>query len=84
MTKPENAVVRERYEKHMASVESKACGLSSHSVKLSLPPVRSPPIGQSGQQPGEFLDRHVSGDWGDIDAHDRNENQLSLEQGKCR
>ena len=38
-------------------------------------------IEKSGQQPGDFLARHVSGDWGDVDAHDRKENQLSLEQG---
>jgi hypothetical protein len=38
-------------------------------------------IEKSGQQPGDFLARHVSGDWGEIDAHDRKENQLSLEQG---
>ena len=38
-------------------------------------------IKKSGQQPGEFLARHQSGDWGDVDAHDRKENQLSLEQG---
>jgi hypothetical protein len=36
---------------------------------------------KAGQQPGDFLARYVSGDWGDIDAHDRRENQLSLEQG---
>jgi hypothetical protein len=26
------------------------------------------------------LDRHVSGDWGDVDEHDRGENQISLDQ----
>ena len=28
-----------------------------------------------------YLIRHQSGDWGEIDTHDRKENQLSLEQG---
>jgi hypothetical protein len=35
----------------------------------------------AGQNPGEFLQRHVTGDWGDLDEHDRNENELALRQG---
>ena len=35
----------------------------------------------SGESLFDYLTRHLSGDWGDIDAHDRRENQLSLEQG---
>ena len=27
------------------------------------------------------LDRHVRGDWGEVDAHDRRENELSLTAG---
>ena len=27
------------------------------------------------------LARHLRGDWGDVDEHDRNENELSLAQG---
>jgi hypothetical protein len=38
-------------------------------------------IGVSGDDLSSYLARHQSGDWGDIDAHDRKENQLSLEQG---
>jgi len=38
-------------------------------------------IGVSGDDLSAYLARHQSGDWGDIDAHDRKENQLSLEQG---
>ena len=38
-------------------------------------------IGVSGDDLSTYLARHQSGDWGDIDAHDRMENQLSLEQG---
>jgi hypothetical protein len=29
----------------------------------------------------DALDRHVTGDWGDVDEHDRQENELSLVQG---
>jgi invasion protein IalB len=36
---------------------------------------------KSGQGPQDFLSRHVHGDWGDLCDEDRNENQLSLEQG---
>ena len=36
---------------------------------------------KAGQQPGEFLARHSRGEWGDLDEHDRKENQLSLERG---
>jgi hypothetical protein len=38
-------------------------------------------IGISGDDLSSYLARHQSGDWGDIGAHDRKENQLSLEQG---
>ncbi len=36
---------------------------------------------KTGQSPTEFLDRHVSGDWGDLEAEDRQENELSLREG---
>ena len=38
-------------------------------------------IEASGDSLFSYLTRHQSGDWGDVDAHDRKENQLSLEQG---
>jgi len=38
-------------------------------------------IEKSGQQPGDFLTRHVSGDLGDVDACDITENELSLQHG---
>ncbi len=38
-------------------------------------------IGASGDDLSTFLARHQCGDWGDVDEHDRKENQLSLEQG---
>ena len=36
---------------------------------------------KAGQQPGEFLTRHVSREWGDLDEEDRKENEYSLEHG---
>lgn len=35
----------------------------------------------SGESPLTFLERHLAGDWGDVDAHDRKENDLSLQHG---
>ena len=36
---------------------------------------------EAGQQPAELLDRHVTGDWGDLCDEDKEENELSVEQG---
>lgn len=33
---------------------------------------------RAGQSPLEFLARHASGDWGELDEHDRQENEFSL------
>ena len=36
---------------------------------------------ETGQDPFDYVSRHASGDWGELDAHDRRENQLSLKHG---
>jgi hypothetical protein len=36
---------------------------------------------KAGQQPGEFLTRHVNREWGDLSDEDRKENDSSLEHG---
>jgi hypothetical protein len=36
---------------------------------------------ESGEQPSDFLARHVAGDWGDLSDADRNENEFSLVNG---
>jgi hypothetical protein len=36
---------------------------------------------KAGQQPGEFLTRHINRDWGDLSEEDRMENDYSLEHG---
>ena len=33
------------------------------------------------QSPAEFLDRHVTGDWGELDDEDKQENEFSVEHG---
>jgi hypothetical protein len=35
----------------------------------------------SGESPLTFLRRHLAGDWGEVDEHDRRENELSLQNG---
>jgi hypothetical protein len=35
----------------------------------------------SGDFPLEYLLRHLKGDWGEVDEHDRLENELSVRQG---
>lgn len=37
-------------------------------------------LAEAGQTPHEFLNRHVAGDWGELDEHDRQENELSLQE----
>jgi len=38
-------------------------------------------VKKAGQQPGEFLTRHVHREWSDLDDEDRRENEYSLEHG---
>jgi hypothetical protein len=35
----------------------------------------------SGESPLTFLQRHLAGDWGELDEHDTRENELSLQHG---
>jgi hypothetical protein len=36
---------------------------------------------RADQTAQEFLARHAAGDWGELDAHDRRENDLSVRKG---
>ncbi len=36
---------------------------------------------QTGDEVQSFLTRHMRGDWGELDAHDRQENEYSLRRG---
>jgi hypothetical protein len=37
--------------------------------------------GHPGTTRSPNLNRHIAGDWGDVDEHDRRENELSLQHG---
>ncbi len=38
-------------------------------------------LAKSGQTPLDFLLRHITGDWGDLEEEDLKENELSVKQG---
>ncbi len=38
-------------------------------------------LARHGEEPGEYLARHLSGDWGDLCEFDRRENARALESG---
>ncbi len=37
---------------------------------------------RTGQQPSEFLTRHATGDWGDLDADDKSTNDHAVDHGE--
>ncbi len=41
-------------------------------------------IEEAGQTPGDFLQRHLSGDWGEMDAHDSRLNDAAVRSGEDR
>ena len=38
-------------------------------------------LSRYGKSPEEYLGRHLSGDWGDLDTHDHRENERALKTG---
>jgi hypothetical protein len=38
-------------------------------------------LAEAGENPASFLARHVTGDWGELDDHDRQESELAVEVG---
>ena len=51
------------------------------SVRSLQRPERSKRLQDAGQQPHEFLKRHVRGDWGDLDEEDRSLNNAAVIDG---
>ena len=38
-------------------------------------------LGELEVSPSSLLERHASGDWGEVDGHDRRENEYGLDHG---
>jgi hypothetical protein len=58
----------------------------SHQRKFSLGRILATPgaleaLDAAGHTPVEFLHRHVRGDWGEVNAHDRDANDLGIRHG---
>ncbi len=49
--------------------------------RISAIPGALEALRQAGKDPLHLLSRHASGDWGDLDAQDRRENERSLKHG---
>ena len=49
--------------------------------QLAATPGAAEAFTRNAQEPSEFLRRHWRGDWGEVDSHDRAENEFSLPNG---
>ena len=68
----------------MATLRRPNLSLHKPSAKFSLGLVVATPgalgaLQESGEQFISYLRRHNDGDWGELDDHDRRENEMSLE-----
>ncbi len=61
----------------MSHAETKKFSLG----RIVATPAALEALHNAGQQPGDFLARHVTGDWGDLDDEDRNLNNAALIDG---
>jgi hypothetical protein len=52
-----------------------------HFGQLVATPGALAALEKSGQNPMDFVSRHITGDWGELSEDDRKENQLSLQKG---
>lgn len=52
-----------------------------HPGKIVATPGALEALAQSGQEPTFFLDRHLSGDYGEVDAEDRGLNDQAIHDG---
>lgn len=55
-----------------------------HSGRTYATPGALRALEEARQAPAEFLDRHLSGDWGEMDEHDSRLNDRALESGEDR
>jgi hypothetical protein len=49
--------------------------------KLLATPGALKALESAGENPADFILRHVMGDWGELSGEDKRENEISLQQG---
>src|SRR6266436_2709985 len=75
-----------RRQKTKPSKENKSMQETNKAALFPLGQIVATPgalaaLAKAGQTPLDFLTRHVCGDWGELDTHDRKENELGLKRG---
>ena len=51
--------------------------------QMMVTPGAAQALEESGESPVEILRRHAHGDWGDLDAHDRQMNERAIADERC-
>jgi hypothetical protein len=49
--------------------------------KIVMTPGAIAAMASARQQPSDFLHRHITGDWGELDAHDTRANEAAMRSG---
>ena len=49
--------------------------------KIVMTPGAMEAMASARQPPSDFLHRHISGDWGELDAHDTRANEAAMKSG---
>jgi hypothetical protein len=49
--------------------------------KVVMTPGAMETIASARQRPSDFLQRHITGDWGELDAHDTRANESAMRSG---
>jgi hypothetical protein len=49
--------------------------------KIVMTPGAIAAMASASQQPSDFLHRHITGDWGELDAHDTRANEAAMRSG---
>lgn len=73
-----------RVRAHPIPLRAGGCSMSAARFLLGrvvATPGALQPFEDAGQHPTLFLTRHITGDWGELDEHDRAENELSVVRG---
>jgi hypothetical protein len=66
----------------MPSQPTSAAITSDTAVRVVATPGALRALESANQLPNQFLQRHVDGDWGQVNEHDRRANELALIHGE--